>query len=392
MSFFLLHGLGVIYCEWLDPSSLLKSERRSPSSLLMSLAVIASFEVCRSTGATVFLTTPYHISDQAVRNEDVSTSTHHSLSPKIVITLANPRLVRPNILSSIPSVRSSSPRRARPDIDVRNEHSTPQTKTTMSQAFETLTPEAQKTFIDAELDKGISDVKHDIPLPLNTADAMTCVVLGLSVKTMVRFCDDGTRDDILRLASATPALLAYEPGEQRARALQVAWSCSERRRTGQDGCVNGRTGSSSVDLPPTSDQRHASCFDAESDPPGRPYVAAPYVSIDVIPLIDHWPAFVREAFAAGEWRFAAVGEGGAGSGGGVGVEIREFGLDVVEWFMGMEGERGRFLGVLELGAGEEGQEVWVSEGPGGWEARTMGGGGGGVEGLGGGLGVRRVGW
>lgn len=102
----------------------------------------------------------------------------------------------------------------------------------------------------------------------------------------------------------------------------------------------------------------------------HPHVSVGYISVDVVPLVDYWPPFVRDAFAEGVWRFRLVGKEGEG----VGLEIREFSFEVMEWCMEMQWKRECFVrGMRERKGGEDGGvggEVGEGEGEKGREMET----------------------
>ncbi|CAF9942566.1 hypothetical protein IMSHALPRED_003886, partial [Imshaugia aleurites] len=181
---------------------------------------------------------------------------------------------------------------------------------TTSPAFENLTPSAQRKLLDHELSKGVQFTKQDSPVQMNPADMMTCIVLGISIKTMVHYCDAHIRNDMLDLAAKMSLLMIYAPGERRQEALQAAWQLRGRTQFVQDSaraCIC----SASNEQPTINHRRHRLASDTKYTPPNRPFVTIHYISIHVVPLIDHWPTFVRDAFAAGVWRFAlSKGEGG----------------------------------------------------------------------------------
>lgn len=200
---------------------------------------------------------------------------------------------------------------------------------------------------------------------------MNCTVLGLDVETLLFYTspshssdaspnawnnnDINTISELIELAKRTPALLMYEPGVERAGASMAAWQLMERRRLEENVEIQVHNATSGH---------------------GYGYVLVRYVSVDVVPLIDYWPPFVRDGFAGGGWRFVSVvvvdddhhepiigveggGEGWGGDQGKKGkgseekvvFEVLEFSLGVMEWLMEMEMEtqRGRGLKSEDLG-------------------------------------------
>lgn len=147
--------------------------------------------------------------------------------------------------------------------------------------------------------------------------------------------------DMIELAKGTPVLLMYEPGVERAGALMAAWQLMKRRLL-EEGVKQARNA-------------------AYGHGYGPGYVLVRYVSVDVVPLIDYWPPFVRDGFAGGGWRFVSVFDDhhhhhkpltgvdgddderqskGHGSEERVVFEMLEFSLGVMEWLMEMETEAG----------------------------------------------------
>lgn len=200
---------------------------------------------------------------------------------------------------------------------------------------------------------------------MSPIDRINCTVLGLDVETLLFYTssshssdanpnawnnnDINTISELIELAKRTPALLMYEPGVERAGALMAAWQLMERRRLEEN-----------VEI-----QVHNATHGH-----GYGYVLVRYVSVDVVPLIDYWPPFVRDGFAGGGWRFVSVVvvdddhhepiigvEGGGDQDKGKGseekvvFEVLEFSLGVMEWLMEMEMEmqRGRGLKSEDLG-------------------------------------------
>lgn len=225
---------------------------------------------------------------------------------------------------------------------------------------------------------------------MSPLDRMNCTVLGLDVETLLfyssstSFSTTSTSSDanaisndrnnnndnnnkiaeLIELAKRTPALLMYEPGVERAGALMAAWQLMDRGRLEEEGGIEAHN-------PPHSHGH------------GSGYVLVRYISVDVVPLIDYWPPFVRDGFAGRGWRFVSVvddddhhepitgGEGwggdeGQGKGERVVFEILEFSLDVMEWLMTMEMEAGKVGGNANANAvGREDE----GKGKGMWEKR-----------------------
>lgn len=200
-----------------------------------------------------------------------------------------------------------------------------------SQNHETLNIRALRKIIDQEISKGIQCIKQSAATRMSLSDTAISMVLGLDVQILTPYCDEAMGRGMLELAKTTPVLLTYAAGQERQEALQAIWQLQTRAQDVSDPIAR------SFREQPATIQKHFLTTKVKEMPFGpRGYAMVDYIPCAVVPLVDYWPDFVREAFASGVWRFAT---GDADGCGGVVLEIMEGRLDLIEWLVEMEEKR-----------------------------------------------------